>query len=179
MHVLFCSVCRAEFPAKRVDKLYCSFRCQSRAGRLRRGEQTDTMRAGRDCRICRTHFPVAPPDTNRRYCSEPCAMAAAKNSRNRFHKRNPRIQSIYNSRRPFKDSGVVIRVRRKHPDLPQSCQACGESRVLELAHKPGFERNGAWRKMENTKPHMILILCPTCHKLLDKGICTPEELRLT
>ena len=178
MYVLFCSLCHSEFEAQRPDRKYCSIRCQSRAGRLRRGEQDDATKNGRDCRICQKHFSIIPPDSNRRYCSDECAAQGAKNSRNNFHRRNPGIRAVYNSRRKFKDSGVVARVRRKYPDLSQSCQSCGESRVLELAHKPGFERKGVWRKMENTKPHMIWILCPTCHKLLDKGICTPEELHL-
>lgn len=177
-HVLFCCSCHAEFVASRIDKKYCSFRCQSREGRLRRGEQDGSTKNGKPCKICGTHFEIKPPDSNRRYCSEICAIQGAKNSRNNFHQRNPKIFTVYNSRRPYRDSGVVIRVRRKHPELPQSCQSCGEIRVLEFAHRPEFARNGVWRKVENTKPHMIWILCPTCHKLLDKRICTPEELGL-
>lgn len=86
-------------------------------------------------------------------------------------------QKVYNSRRPYRDS-VTGRLRRKYPDLPTSCEACGEDRILEVAHKPGFERKGAWRVMSNTQRHMIWILCPTCHKLIDRGICVPRELGL-
>ena len=175
---LFCTCCGVKFPAKRPDKRYCSFKCQSRTGRLRRHEQTDITRGGRDCRICGKHFPIIPPDSNRRYCSDECAAVAAKEQRRAFHRKNPEIQKVYNSRRTFRDSGVVARVRRKHPELPSACQSCGETRVLELAHRPQHRRNGVWRKMENCKPHMIWVLCPTCHKLLDRGISTQVELGL-
>lgn len=175
---LFCSLCGARFHAIRPDKRYCSIRCQSRAGRLRRNKQTDITRAGRDCRICGEHFEIVPPDSNRRYCSDKCARQAAKESRRAFHRKNPTIQTTYNSRRRFKDSGVVARLRRKYPNLPTACQSCGEARIVELAHRPEHRRNGAWRKMENTKPQMIWVLCPTCHNLLDRGICTQAELGL-
>lgn len=175
---LFCKECEEKFNSGRPDKKYCSFRCQSRAGRLRRNEQTDITRQGRDCPECGFHFNITPPACNRRYCSEECARVAAKRYRNAFMKRNPGIQKVYNSRRPYKDTGIVSRIRRRYPKLPAVCQSCGESRVIELAHKPEHKRNGAWRKIENTKPHMIWILCPTCHKLLDRGICTQAELGL-
>src|ERR1035438_9566857 len=175
---LFCCSCGAQFSAKRPDKRYCSFKCQSRVGRLRRHEQTDITRSGRDCRICGKHFDIVLPASNRRYCSEECAREAAKEQRRAFHRKNPTAQNTYNEHRPFKDSGVVARLRRKFPDLPTACQACGEDRIVELAHKPEHRRNGVWRKMENTKPHMIWVLCPTCHKLLDRGILTAAQLGL-
>lgn len=28
------------------------------------------------------------------------------------------------------------------------------------------------------QPNMIWVLCPTCHRVLDKGIETPEEMGL-
>lgn len=175
---LFCIECKAKFRGRR-DKQYCSFACQSRAGRLRRKEQTDEIRAGRDCKKCGSHFDIAWPDSNRRYCSDECARTAAKESRRAFHKRNPKAQKEYNSRNPFRTHGVVARLRRKFPDIPISCQSCGESRIVEFAHRPEYRRNGTFRKMENTKPHMIWVLCPTCHKLLDRGICTQSDLGLS
>lgn len=170
-------MCGAHFSAKRPDKRYCSGRCQARQGRLRRGEQTDITKLGRDCGICGKHFEIPPPNNNQRYCSTQCATEAAKIQRRAFHRKNPQIQKIYNSRRPYRDS-VVGRLRRKYPDLPSACEACGEKRILEVAHKPGHERNGAWRIMANCMRHMIWILCPTCHKLIDRDVCTPAELGL-
>jgi len=174
MYDLFCTMCGAAFRAKRPDKRYCSGKCQARQGRLRRGEQSD----GRDCGMCGKRFAIQPPNSNQRYCSDPCATQAAKIHRRAFHRKNPGAQKVYNSRRPYKDGGVVARMRRKHPDLPTACQSCGEDRVLEFAHKPGHERNGRWRMMSNCQPHMIWVLCPTCHKLLDKKIRTAADLGL-
>ena len=154
MHELFCSVCGMRFNARRTDKRYCSSKCQGRAGRLRRLEQTDITKAGGDCRTCGKHFSITPPSTNQRYCSEGCAREAARAQRRAFHRRNPKAQKTYNSRRPFKDS-VIARLRRKHADLPSACESCGEGRILEVAHKPEFKRNGAWRIVANTQRHMI------------------------
>ena len=177
MYDLFCSYCKGPFTARRPDKLYCSVACQWRCGRIRRGERKGTTDAGFDCLICGTHFAIVPPATNRRYCSERCAQEAGKRQRREFHRRKPNIQSVYNSRRTGGRS-VVERLYRKYPDLPTACQACGESRVIEIAHRPEFRRMNACRKMENSQRHMIWILCPTCHKLLDRGICTPLQLGL-
>ena len=178
MHELFCTMCGTAFKAIRPDKRYCSPKCQNRQGRLRRGEQTDVTKHGRDCGICHRHFHIQPPNSNQRYCSTDCAAQAAKIQRRAFHRKNPLLWKVYNARRPYRDS-VLARLRRKYPSLPTSCQSCGEARVLEVAHKPGHERRGAWRVMRNCAQHMIWILCPTCHKLVDKGISTPTELGLS
>jgi len=71
---------------------------------------------------------------------------------------------------------TLERLWRKYPDLPRRCEACGEARVLDVAHRPGHERNGAWRTMEVMEPHMIWVLCPTCHALLDRLGFTAEQL---
>ncbi len=178
MYELFCSDCGVRFSAKRPDKRYCSPACQARVGRRRRNEQTDITKAGRNCLLCGKHFDITPPNTNRRYCSENCARESARSQRRAFHRRRPGIQKIYNSRRPFGDS-VIARLRRKYPDLPSACEACGEDRILEVAHKPEFKRNGAWRIVANTQRHMFWLLCPTCHKLLDSGICTKQDFHLS
>lgn len=177
MNELICVDCSAKFMATRPDKKYCSPSCQSRSGRRRRGEQNDVTKNGRDCVRCGNHFQIVPPNTNRRYCSDSCSRDAAREHRRLFMRRKPGIQKVYNSRRPFKDS-VLGRLRRKYSDLPFACESCGESRILEVAHKPEFKRNGAWKIVANTQRHMIWILCPTCHKLLDRGICAQEELGL-
>jgi predicted nucleic acid-binding Zn ribbon protein len=177
MYDLQCSECSAPFQAKRPDKRYCSFRCQSRAGRLRRLEQTDVTKAGRDCGMCGTHFDIIPPNSNQRYCSEKCAIEASRKHRREFMRRKPGIQKIYSSRRAFKDV-ALNRLNRRYPNMPKACEACGEARILEIAHRPEFKRNGAWRLAKNTQAHMVWIMCPTCHKLLDRGICTQEQLGL-
>lgn len=178
MYDLLCRECGSAFRAKRPDKRYCTQHCTGKAARTRRGEQSNITAAGRDCGQCQRHFEITPPDTNQRYCSPDCARNSAKQQRRVWHKANPTKQKSYNSNRPDRTWGLVARLRRRHPNLPTSCQSCGESRVLELAHRPGFKRNGAYRIMKNTQPHMIWVLCPTCHKLLDRGICTQTALGL-
>jgi len=74
--------------------------------------------------------------------------------------------------------GNLKRFRNRYPDIEIKCQVCGESRVVDIAHRPGYERNGAWRSIENTTPDKVWILCPTCHALLDRMNYTPEELGL-
>jgi predicted HNH restriction endonuclease len=37
-------------------------------------------------------------------------------------------------------------------------------------------RNGSWTLMSNTRNEDILVLCPTCHALIHRGVCTLEEL---
>jgi hypothetical protein len=173
---LICVCCGTGFVGRRPDKKYCCFACQARQGRRRRGEQVDIH--SRRCGECDSEFTIQYPAMNRRYCSDECSTIAAKRSRRQFHKKKPYIQKLYNSRRKYKDSGVVTRLFRRFPELPKACQSCGEARVVEIAHRPDFRRNGAFRKIENSQPHMIWILCPTCHKLLDRGISTPLELGL-
>ncbi len=177
MYDLFCSLCGTSFNAVRPDKRYCSPKCQARAGRLRRHEQTDITKSGRDCGTCGKHFEITPPSTNARYCSPKCATQASRIQRRAFHRRNPEAQTIYNARRPYKDSRLT-RLKRKYPDLPSACESCGEQRIVEIAHKPTHKRNGAGRLMSNSARHMIWVLCPTCHKLLDCEICTAKELGL-
>ncbi len=177
MYDLSCSVCRVEYKSKRPDRLYCSNTCAGRAGRRRRGEQLDITKDGRNCGRCGTHFHIIPPSTNARYCSIKCAVTAARELRKIWARRNPERIKGFNSRRQFRDT-VMNRLKRRCPALPTACESCGESRILEVAHKPTYKRNGAWRIVSNTQPHMIWVLCPTCHKLLDRGICTQAELGL-
>jgi len=80
--------------------------------------------------------------------------------------------------RSTKGKGVIEWLRRAFPDLPVGCESCGESRVLDVAHKPEFARNGAWRNRNTTQRHMFWVLCPTCHALLDRGVMTAQALGL-
>jgi hypothetical protein len=178
MYDLSCRECSAEFRAIRPDKLYCSPRCVGRAGRRRRGEQTDITAAGRDCPRCGKHFGITPPSTNQRYCSVACAREATRELRRIWARRDPSRQRGYNAHRPYRDT-KLNRMRRRYPDIPTACESCGEDRILEIAHKPEFARNGAWALVSNTLRHMFWVLCPTCHKLLDRGICNQVELGLS
>ena len=150
-----------------------------RAVAFRRRGRPAITETGRECGLCGQHFSITWPDSNRRYCSAGCAKKAIQIARRAFHKRNPRKQIEYNAKRPYKDSKLE-RLCRKYPAIPKSCQSCGESRVVEIAHRPEFRHVGGviGSNIENRAPHMIWVLCPTCHKLLDKGICTPSELGL-
>jgi hypothetical protein len=96
----------------------------------------------------------------------------------RFLKDNPGVQSFWNSTRG--QDTLAIRVRKKYPNLPTACQArgCNEARVLDFAHRPEFKMNGAWRSIDLYQPHMIWVLCPTCHRVLDEKIETPEQMGL-
>lgn len=183
MNDLLCVECSAKFTAKRPDKKYCSFRCQSRAGRIRRQEQPAIL-AGRDCLGCGKHFDITPPNTNQRYCSAECSRLGAQKSRAEFHQRNSEYSKKMWQRHKHKDprsrkgKGVVEWLRRKFPDLPPGCESCGETRVLDVAHKPEYARNGAWRTRATTQRYMFWVLCPTCHALLDRNVCTAQELGL-
>jgi hypothetical protein len=178
MYDLFCTDCGDQFQAVRPDKRYCSSTCQARAGRRRRGEQTDATKAGADCQWCGQHFDITPPSTNQRHCSDECSREAARKQRREFYRKNPERRKVYNSRRPYRDVRIA-RLRRRYDDIPTSCESCGEKRVLEVAHRPEYARKGAGRSVKNSQRHMFWILCPTCHKLLDYEICSQEELRLT
>ena len=133
----------------------------------------------RMCRACGHKFTAAWPNSNQQHCSQACSRISALKSRRAFHKRNPtKVLEYGRSARKRIPDNRQARLLRRYPELPRACQSCGEDRVLEVAHRPGFGLRSAWRNISNSAPHMIWILCPTCHKLLDKGICTPEELGL-
>jgi hypothetical protein len=178
MYDLFCTECGVPFKAVRPDKRYCASPCQARAGRRRRGEQSDITKAGADCGWCGKHFAITPPSTNQRYCSDGCSREAARKQRREFHRKKPDRQKVYNARRPYRDVRIE-RLKRRYTDIPNACESCGEQRILEVAHRPEHARNGAGRSVRNSQRHMFWILCPTCHKLLDYEICSQAELGLS
>lgn len=62
---------------------------------------------------------------------------------------------------------------------PRACEACGETRVLDVAHKPGHERIGRGRRNDLILwPQQVWVLCPTCHALVDRMHYPPKELGL-
>jgi heterodisulfide reductase subunit B len=82
------------------------------------------------------------------------------------------------SREKIGPDGNLKRFRLRHPEIPIHCQACGESRVVDIAHKPEWKRNGAWRSAKNSTPEKVWLLCPTCHALIDRMNYDPSELGL-
>lgn len=136
----------------------------------------------RNCRYCGTEFAAIKQraDANRQHCSRECAVQSARKSRRQFYQRKPHKYREYHERRRQKigPDGNLKRFYSRYPDAPRACQSCGENRVLDVAHKPGHERNGAWRSKENTAIEKIWILCPTCHALLDRMGYSPADLGL-
>lgn len=136
----------------------------------------------RNCRVCEKPFPVVKQrdDANRQHCSRECAVESARASRRRFYQNKPEKYVEYHrkSRERLGPDGNLKRFYARYPDAPRACQSCGEKRVLDVAHKPGHERNGAWRSAKNTTLDKVWILCPTCHALIDRMGYVPSELGL-
>ena len=133
----------------------------------------------RNCKHCAKPFSIEWPNSNQQHCSLDCSRESARKSRKNFYQRQPhKILEYGRSARKRKPDNRMARLRRRYPQLPSACQSCAEDRVLEIAHRPEFACKSVWRNIGNCAPHMIWVLCPTCHKLLDKGICSPEELGL-
>jgi predicted nucleic acid-binding Zn ribbon protein len=179
----FCTICGVAFEAKFPHQQRCSRACTTVAGLRRQRvkdqsltiEEWETRR--RLCRWCGQEFRLTSRDANaRQYCSDDCQKAGYAERKKAFHARNPGKQSEYNRRRG-RDT-LIIRLRRRFPDLPESCEACGESRVLDLAHKPQHARNGAHRTLRVYQRYMFWILCPTCHALVDRGVVAPTAMGL-
>jgi predicted nucleic acid-binding Zn ribbon protein len=167
---LMCQHCSAPISAQRRTKRYCSERCAVQKFRRPPGE--------RACRVCGAAFTPPRHEYNRRHCSTECARQSAKASRQRFRQQRPeRIEAHRAKQRAKCERDTAIqRVWKKWPALPRQCEACDETRVLDIAHRPEHRRNGAWATMANRTPEMIWILCPTCHALLDRLGYTAEQL---
>jgi hypothetical protein len=136
----------------------------------------------RNCRVCEKPFQVSRQriDANRQHCSHECAVTSARAARRKFYQEKPHKVVEYHrrSRERRGPDGNLPRFYARYPDAPRACQSCGEKRVLDIAHKPGHERNGAWRSVSNTTIEKVWILCPTCHALLDRMGYAPNELGL-
>lgn len=170
--VICCSWCLRAVRTRSVRTKWCDWRCQNRACALR-------PRISRACAVCSTPFDVSLRGRgNAKHCSESCSAISARASRAAFARRRPEQSEVYRQthRAKGKKDTSLNRLLRKYPWLPRHCEACGESRVLDIAHRPGHERNGAWISMRVNTPDRIWILCPTCHALLDRAGYTPEQL---
>lgn len=175
----FCRICGGVFDATNAWHKYCSRKCETKSYRIRRGFSLDKER---HCRQCGKPFLADfHKGGNAQHCSSECSLKSARESRSRFYDRNPQIFLKYRATAREKNGpdGNLKRFYARQPEATHSCESCGETRVLDIAHKPGHERKGRWRSSTNTKwPEMVWILCPTCHALLDRMNYPPSDLGL-
>lgn len=178
---ILCAVCGKSFLAQRRTRLRCD-RCIT----LKIGIRNDLL-FERTCLWCGSKWKVERGDRRKsglRYCSQDCRRGAAIESRTESRRRaregtlnpkagRPRVRPDGFSA-AFSRSSLQARFFLKNPDRPKSCEACGEMRVVELAHK--IPRRSAWRTVP--KSSEVWVLCPTCHRCLDSGIETVESLKL-
>ena len=177
-----CIMCGSPFEAHTAWHKYCSRPCETRRYRESRGLGRKLATEGRYCRQCGTHFfPDPHTGKNRQHCSDECSKKSARESRSKFYEKNPEKAAEYRERTKAKriPGNNLARLYKRFPNAPKACEACGESRVLDIAHKPGHERNGSWRSKANTAwPEKVWILCPTCHAVIDRLGTDPAELGL-
>lgn len=150
----------------RRPKIFCSNIC----GAKYRWKNRPNKVTSHICRVCGKDFPM-----------EECRRARVAKITREWHLRNPERTAIYRQRTKAKQlpESNLVRFRRHNPTAPKACESCGEHRVLDVAHKPGHERNGQWRNSRNCKwPEMVWVLCPTCHALVDRMRYPPQELGL-
>lgn len=174
----FCKNCGNNFTQKRNWQLYCSDSCKTIFNNSLKKVDENSEKRKRHCKRCGSEFYFS-NDTrgNKQHCSDKCSLESARISRNNYSKTEKgSIKKTENQRKNALTHNE--RLRKRFPELPNYCQSCGEDRVLDVAHKPGHERNGAWRSLSNCTPEKIWILCPTCHALLDRKKYEPKDLGL-
>lgn len=174
-----CVECGSPMPGSHIHRKYCSGKCKAR---WRKKHPHTPASEGHNCRICGTWFPLAAGQHNKWLCSDQCRRASNAKSVRTFHERQPTMEAIYRARTRAKQppDSQNLRFYRLNPNAPRVCESCGESRVTEVAHRPGHERLGARRASANLRwPEMVWVLCPTCHRLLDRMHYPPEELGLS
>ena len=177
--MLKCLECGISMETSHIHKKYCSSKCKAR---WRKKNPNGKMEDGHNCRVCGKLFALEKGQANKWLCSDECRRASNAKSVRSFHERQPLISAVYRARTKEKcpPDSQNKRFYALNPAAPVACEACGEHRVTEIAHRPGHERLGARRSAENMKwPDMVWVLCPTCHRLLDRMRYSPEELGLT
>lgn len=176
MKNIVCLNCKAVAPIGKQSKKFCSQKCGSAYRWKKKPKVTH-----HNCRTCGKSFPIRPDQGQKWLCSPECRRARVAKTVREFHLRNPERQTLYRARTKAKQlpDSNLRRFRRWNPNAPMACEACGETRVLDMAHKPGCERNGEWRNRLNCKwPDHVWVLCPTCHALIDRMRYPPEDLGL-
>jgi len=178
MKTTTCINCGQEISSPR-GRMYCDNQCGA-AYRWKLSEK-DTDKP-RECLECGKIFYAKPWQNQKRLCSNDCRRSRNSRKVKEWQKKNPEeIEKYRETQRAKKrkDSSIE-RFYRWNPDAPRACEACGETRVLDSAHKPGHERVGRGRcKSRNKWPEKVWVLCPTCHALLDRLHYSPEDLGLT
>lgn len=181
--IKFCVFCGTQFQSTNAWHKYCSDKCRDTYNNNRKER---TLLVGRFCRQCGVQFfPDLKDGKNKQHCSSDCSKKSARESRSKFWERlgdkKKEKMSEYHVKNRDKvgPDGNLKRFFARHPEAPKACQSCGETRVLDIAHKPGHKRNGEWRSVKNTTLEKVWILCPTCHALLDRMNYDPAELGLS
>lgn len=173
-----CVHCGVALPPSHSHRKYCSAKCKAAYRKTHGGGSRSD---GHICRVCGKHFPIGPGQHNKWLCSDECRRASNAKSVREFHSRRPMMEAIYRQRTKEKlpPDSQNQRFYRLNPNAPRACEACGEARVTEIAHRPGHERLGQRRSAVNMVwPDKVWVLCPTCHRLLDRMNYSPEELGL-
>lgn len=173
--IRYCLFCGNQFEATRARHKYCHRNCNEKE---RRKEKGLVKYIGRFCKQCGVHF--IPEKSGGQHCSVECSKKSARQSRSKFFKKNPGIEKKYYQKTINKTGhrGNLDRYYLRHHNAPKACESCGETRVLDIAHKPEHKRNGQWRSVSNTCPEKVWILCPTCHALIDRKGYDPKQLGL-
>lgn len=169
-----CPHCGAGMDLSRRDAGFCSGKCNAAARQLR--AEPTTIRL---CKVCaKALVRLGRYEGNASHCSEACAAVSARVSRRAFHKKRPERAETYRITQRSKRirDTAIERLWRRFPDMPRSCEGCGESRVLDIAHRPEHARKGAWSRLSNCTPEKVWVLCPLCHALLDRLGYTARQL---
>ncbi len=182
--------CSTVFTPENRAQVYCSISCRTRATHAREklnGARKITSGDPRICHTCKEPFlPRSKYSGNAKYCSHACRVEGIRTQQKNWKNANPDSQAIYNRARAHEMGGgdtVRQRLYNRYPDLPTRCESstCSvtDVRILEAAHKPGFERKGdRLRVMKYYERHMFWMLCPNCHTYLDTKLKTPDKLGL-
>jgi len=174
-----CVVCGAEMVGSHLARKYCSTRCKAR---WFKEHASPTPVTHHDCRYCGAQFPIGPHQRNKWLCSPACQRLQNNKSVREHHARRPLAEAANRARSREKalPDSQNVRFYRNNPDAPRACQSCGEARVVEIAHRPEHARFGARRSVENCRwPEKVWVLCPTCHRLLDRMRYAPIDLGLS
>ena len=176
-----CRRCGKSISAKHLSVRYCSPRCKNKdhAQAVKdRGRRPVGQHA---CRFCGREFEISAGQNNKWLCSPACRRGQSAKIAREFHSRRPQSEAIYRARTKAKlpPDRQLQRFYRHNPNAPKACESCGEARVVEIAHRPGHERLGERRSRANMVwPEKVWVLCPTCHRLLDRMGYAPSDLRL-
>jgi len=175
--VIHCKYCGVDFLPNTRPQLYCSNKCRDSFFNGLKSIAKQGNQKIRHCKRCGSQFEYGKEQKNKQHCGIECSLKSARLSRTKYQKIPINITKKRDSERK-RQIGNKERVFNRYPDLPRACQSCGEDRVIDIAHRPEFKRNGAWRSVANCSPEKIWILCPTCHALIDRMHYDPKTLGL-